>query len=149
MSDRDGKVESFSINTIPGNTMPRFDAATTELRPLHATITERGMASGWPSVDVVFEPAQGEGRYVFTTSGRMLLMLAGAIQAAVIRNRHEPDYVPVLALALEGKHPQAASFERALGEISEAILTRLREHGAYTSDTMREALRAALLDVVR
>ena len=148
MGDRDGKVEPFSINTIPGNTMPRFDAHTTELTPLHATITERGMSSGWPSVDVVFEGADSK-RYAFTTSGRMLLMLGGAIQAAVIRNRFEPDYVPVIALALKGDHPQAASFERALAEISEAILTRLREYGATTSDTMREAVRVALLDVLQ
>lgn len=157
MSDRDGKIEPLTINTIPGKTMPRYDAHTTELTPLHATITEQAMKSNWPGVDFVFTDPHGK-RYAYTTSGRMMLLLAGAIQAAVIRNRHEPDYVPVLVLALQGHHPQKATFDKAVREIADQLLARLCEthdgselwaHTRRDPDAFREAVRVALLDVLR
>lgn len=131
MSDQDGKIEPLTINTIPGSMAPRFEATTHPLTPISATITEQGMKSGWPMVDLTFEDSSGK-RFAYTTSGRMMLLLAGAIQAAVVRNKLEPDYVPVLVLALQGQHPQASSFDKAVTEIAGKI--------GVTTDVLRAAL---------
>lgn len=85
MSDRDGKIDPLTINLIPGNKAPRFDAAMHALTPLAATITEQGMASGLPMVDVVFVDNDGE-RCIWTTSGRMILALAAALRGVNLRN---------------------------------------------------------------
>lgn len=151
MGDRDGRIEPFSIHMNPGSVVPRWDAATHELTPLSATITERGMQSGLPMVDMVFEGADGK-RHAFTTSGRMMLMLAGAVQAAVVRNGHEPDYVPVLVQALEGRHPQAPAFEKALAEIADKLRahvgSRMEADLDVSTSAFRDAVKAALLEVI-
>lgn len=90
MGDRDGKVEPVSINIVAGKTAPRFDAHTTELTPLHVTITENGMTSGLPLVDFVFEGADGR-RYAFTTSGRMVRAIGAAIAGINERNHGRTD----------------------------------------------------------
>ena len=151
MGDRDGRIEPFSINMNPGDVAPRWDEATHELTPLYVTITERGMQSGLPMVDMVFEGHDGK-RHAFTTSGRMMLMVAGAVQSAVVRNRHEPDYVPTLVLALEGRHPQAPTFDKALAEIAGTIqaelIGRMERPLDVEEEVFRDAVKAALLDVI-
>jgi hypothetical protein len=157
MGDRDGKIEPLSINMIEGKIAPRFDAGVNELTPLYATVTAQGMKSGRPLVDVHFEAADGK-HFAYTTSGRMMLMLAGAIQAAVVRNGEEPDYVPVLVQCLRGEHPHAKPMGDALREITDRILDRicnvhdgseLWTHARRDPDAFREAVKAALLDVLR
>lgn len=147
MGDQDGKIEPLVINTIPGNKAPRWDAETCELTPLGAHITERGMRTGWPMVDLVFQDPEGK-RAAYTTSGRMMLLLAGAIQAAVIRNKHEPDYVPVMVLALQGQHPQSPSFDKALSEISTELHKNLLGK-QLTQSGIEDALRATLVAVLQ
>ena len=151
MGDRNGKVEPLTINTIPGKTAPRFDAHTTELTPLHATITERGMTTGLPMVDFVFEGADDK-RYAFTTSGRMLLMLAAAVQAVIIRQGREPDYVPVIVEALRGKHEQSDFMTNAANALADALYEHIAPRTdipfEITKTDLNEAVRLALIDVL-
>jgi hypothetical protein len=86
MGDRDGKVEPFTIHLNPGSVAPRYDGAVFELTPQGVTITERGMKSGLPMVDFTFVCLVDGKRYAFTTSGRMVLMLAAALRGVNLRN---------------------------------------------------------------
>lgn len=144
MGDRDGKVEPVSINIIPGKTAPRFDAHTTELTPQHVTITERGMSSGLPMVDMIFGDPNDK-RFGFTTSGRMLLLIAASVQAAIIRQGREPDYVPVIVAALQGKHEQSDFMVKAANELADALY----DHVAARTDIPFEITRADLCEAVR
>lgn len=89
--DKTGKVAPMTVRLVEGGTAPRYDYATIALDPIEAVITEKGMASDLPLVDLHFEDDNGT-RYVATTSGRIVLMIASAIRGANLRNhgRSEP-----------------------------------------------------------
>lgn len=90
MSDRNGKIEPLTISIVPGSRMPRYDDAVYELTSLGVTVTEQATRSGLPAVDFRFQGPDGT-QFAFTTSGRMIQMLAAAIAGINVRNHGKAD----------------------------------------------------------
>lgn len=78
---------AISIKLEPSDCAPRYDPVDTVaiLKLSEATITERGMSSGLPLVDLVAFDPEGR-RYVFVATGRVLLGIAAALRGVNLRN---------------------------------------------------------------
>lgn len=78
------------IKIEPGNTAPKYEHPTKELKIELAVITEKGMESGLPIVDFQLVDEQGN-KYFAATTGKLMIMLAGAIQGVNMRNHGSTD----------------------------------------------------------
>lgn len=73
-------MEKLSIKINPGDVAPRYNPETTkELTAEIAIITEQGMSSGLPLVDIQMKDAEGN-EYFFMITGRLINGLSDAIK---------------------------------------------------------------------
>jgi len=79
----DGQLD---IKLNPGNVAPRYEPdKVKQLQPHTAIITEQGMESGLPLVDIQMKDDQGND-YFFMISGRLINGLSAAIKGCNVRN---------------------------------------------------------------
>ena len=78
-------VPPLAIKILPGDTAPRYPVGTVELTINAAVITEQGMTSKLPIVDLQLTDAKGR-VYFAATSGRIILGLAAALKGVNMRN---------------------------------------------------------------
>ena len=75
----------LNIELLPGNTAPRYTSVDVELTVDKVVITEQGMESGLPLIDIVL--TDGNGKKHFTAlSGRIVQTLSKAIDGVNVRN---------------------------------------------------------------
>lgn len=79
------KGRKLSIRLVKGSDAPRYNNGETELFVSEAVITENGMKSGLPVVDIVMQDESGKVFY-FMLSGRLVQNLAAAIDGVNSRN---------------------------------------------------------------
>ena len=76
----------LDIKLNPGNVAPRYNLEETkELYPMKAIITENGMESGLPLIDIQMQDKEGN-QYFFAISGRLINGLSSAIKRVNVRN---------------------------------------------------------------
>jgi hypothetical protein len=88
--DSTGKPDHVTIKLVPGKVAPRYTEPMIELRAPEMIITEQGMASGKPIVDIHFTDAEGN-RYCFITSGSLIRAMAAAVGGVNLRNHGTED----------------------------------------------------------
>lgn len=79
-------MNNLNIKFIPGDVAPRYEPS--KVKQLHAhtaVITERGMESGLPVVDIQMRDDEGN-EYFFMTTGRLINGISGAIKGVNLRN---------------------------------------------------------------
>ena len=80
----------LNIELLPGNTAPRYTENDVELTVDKAVITEQGMQSGLPLIDIVLTDANGK-KYYTALSGRIVQTLGKAIDGVNVRNHGTPN----------------------------------------------------------
>jgi hypothetical protein len=76
---------SLNIELVKGNTAPRYTTDWKQLNLDKALITEEGMESKLPLVDLQLTDSDGNTHFTMV-SGRIILALAEAIQGVNLRN---------------------------------------------------------------
>ena len=76
---------NLSIEIKEGNLAPRYTEKTKQLTATKAVITEKGMESGLPLVDIQLTDADGN-EYFFMLTGRLFNGLSAAIKGVNLRN---------------------------------------------------------------
>jgi len=79
-----------SIKFLKGNLAPRYTKDTKNLKVEQAVITEQGMVSGLPLVDMQLVDEDGN-KYFFCLSGRLFKLLATSIDGVNLRNHGTID----------------------------------------------------------
>lgn len=83
-ADSTRRFPPLHIRIVPGVLAPRYeDGTAADLE--QATITEQGMASGLPLVDLHCRDGNGH-EIIVVTTGKLLLSLAAAIRGVNLRN---------------------------------------------------------------
>lgn len=77
-------IPSIRIQILPGNLPPKYPE-TIEIYAVEANITEKGMTSGAPLLDLVFKDEHGQ-RYFYMTSAAIIEAIAAAIQGVKEKN---------------------------------------------------------------
>lgn len=78
-------VTTLSITLIPGSVAPRYNDEDKELVVNNVVITERGMESGLPLIDLQMVDKDGKLHYA-ALSGRIINMVSSAIKGVNLRN---------------------------------------------------------------
>jgi hypothetical protein len=79
-------MQSLEIKLNPGDMAPRYDPVTTKQLTAHtAIITEQGMESGLPLVDIQMTDDEGN-HYFFMIPGRLINGLSAMIKGVNMRN---------------------------------------------------------------
>lgn len=87
---KNSDATNLTINLVPGNVAPRYTENDIELTVDNAVITEQGMQSGLPLIDIVLTDANGK-KYFTALSGRIVQTLSKAIDGVNIRNHGVAD----------------------------------------------------------
>lgn len=75
----------FKLELIKGDVAPRYDDDWKQLELKDVKITEKGMASRLPLVDLQFIDKDGN-KYFAMTSGRIINAVSAAIKGVNVRN---------------------------------------------------------------
>lgn len=76
----------LEVEIVGGNIAPRYEpGVVTELSADKAVITEKGMESGLPLIDIQLTGPDGK-KYFAVLTGRVVLTLCGAIRGVNLRN---------------------------------------------------------------
>ena len=78
-------VTQLAVELLPGNIAPRYTIDDCELSINKAVITEKGMQSGLPLVDLQMKDADGNINYT-ALSGRIVNAISAAIKGVNLRN---------------------------------------------------------------
>ena len=79
-------MNNLNIKLNPGHVAPRYDPGETkQLEVQTAVITEQGMVSGFPLVDIQMKDSDGN-EYFFMIPGRLINSLSAAIHGVNVRN---------------------------------------------------------------
>ncbi len=81
-------MQKLEIEIINGKIAPRYSISTVQLHAEKAIITEKGMVSNDPLVDITLKDDQGN-KYFFMMSGNLLIMLASVIRGVMERDKIE------------------------------------------------------------
>lgn len=81
---------AIKISLLGGEVAPRYETKVKALTCDHVIITEHGMASGLPLVDIQFHDEDGN-QFFFALSGSMLMTMGAAVKGINIRNFGNPD----------------------------------------------------------
>lgn len=78
------------IKFVKGSVAPRYPNGT-ELQLDHVSITENGMESGLPMVDIVMR-GPGDELFLFVTTGRIINAISAAVKGVNVRchGKEEP-----------------------------------------------------------
>lgn len=84
-------MENLKIKLNPGKVAPRYEPDKIKQLEVHtAVITEQGMVSGLPMVDIQMTDTEGN-EYFFMITGRLINGLSAAIHGANVRNHGEAE----------------------------------------------------------
>lgn len=83
-------TSKLAIEILAGNVAPRYDTDITQLTAQKAVITQHGMESGMPILDLQFTDADGN-QYFTMISGNIVTMLCGAMAGVIQRNIDEAE----------------------------------------------------------
>lgn len=79
----------LAVKLVEGDVAPKYEE-TTPLTIEEVVVTEKGMASGLPLVDLVCRDSNGR-RFLIVTTGKVICTLAGVIRGVNFRNHGKAE----------------------------------------------------------